>query len=249
MISDEVKCSMHRHLDELKQSMLNISEQFFKAAIKAREERERNKAIGELLNSITESCNESNNESTMFSINNNDVQRENKFHTTCKVPTSDARCSIIIDGGSCTNIASTMMVDKLNLSTIKHPRPYTLQWLNDGEGIQVTKQAMVAFSVKNYHDEILCDVVPMQASHILLGRPWMYDRNVMHDGRTNAYSLVMNDEPITLKPLSPKSVSRLQEAMKASVAAYEKNKRECESAHEKKKVHKQKESCEKINER
>ena len=71
MISDEVaqelKCSMHRHLDELKQSMLNISEQFFKAAIKAREERERNKAIGELLNVITESCDESNcdNESTI----------------------------------------------------------------------------------------------------------------------------------------------------------------------------------------
>ena len=59
----------------------------------------------------------------------------------------------------------------------------------------------------------------------------------------------MNDEPITLKPLSPKSVSRLQEAMKASVAAYKKSKRECESAHEKEKVHKQKESCEKINER
>ena len=88
-------------------------------------------------------------------FDNNDVQRETKFHTICKVPTSDARCSIIIDGGSCTNIASTMMVDKLNLPTIKHPRPYTLQWLNDGEGIQVTKQVSVAFSVKNYHDEIL----------------------------------------------------------------------------------------------
>ena len=131
-----------------------------------------------------------------------------------------------------------MMVDKLNLPTIKHPRPYTLQWLNDGEGIQVTNQAMVAFSVKNYHDEILCDVVPMQASHILLGRPWMYDRNVMHNGRTNAYSLVMNGEPITLKPLSPKSVCTLQASMKASVTAYEKSKRECESAHEKEKVQK-----------
>ncbi|KAL6350611.1 hypothetical protein AAG906_022321 [Vitis piasezkii] len=32
---------------------------------------------------------------------------------------------------SCTNIASTTMVKKLGLSTIKQPRPYKLQWLND----------------------------------------------------------------------------------------------------------------------
>ena len=146
----------------------------------------------------------------MFSINNDDEQRENKFHTTCRVPNANLPCSLIIDGGSCTNIASTMLVDKLNLPTINHPRPYSLRWLiNDEESIQVTKQAKIAFSVKNYHDEILCDVVPMQASHILLGRPWLYDRHVMYDGYTNAYSLVMNGKSITLKPLSPKDVCTL----------------------------------------
>ncbi|RVW61952.1 hypothetical protein CK203_066223 [Vitis vinifera] len=30
-----------------------------------------------------------------------------------------------------TNVASTTMEEKLGLSTIKHPRPYKLQWLND----------------------------------------------------------------------------------------------------------------------
>ena len=50
-----------------------------------------------------------------------DVQRENIFHTRCKV--QNAVCSLIIDGGSCTNVASTMMVDKLTLPTIQHPRP------------------------------------------------------------------------------------------------------------------------------
>ena len=71
----------------------------------------------------------------------------------------------------------------------------------------------------------------------------------MYDGYTNAYSLVMNGKSITLKPLSPKDVCTLQKSMKASVTAYEKLKRECESAHEKEKVHEQKESCEKNNER
>ncbi|XP_070046737.1 uncharacterized protein [Nicotiana tomentosiformis] len=43
-----------------------------------------------------------------------------------------------------------------------------------------------------YEDDILCDIVPMQACHILLGCPWQYDRNVFHDGRKNRYSLELN---------------------------------------------------------
>ncbi|PKI75203.1 hypothetical protein CRG98_004427 [Punica granatum] len=38
---------------------------------------------------------------------------------------------VIIDNGSCTNIASTTFVEKLNLTTTKHPCPYKLRWLND----------------------------------------------------------------------------------------------------------------------
>ena len=37
-----------------------------------------------------------------------DEQRENIFHTRCHV--RDKVCSMIIDGGSCTNVSSTMMV-------------------------------------------------------------------------------------------------------------------------------------------
>ncbi|OMO99822.1 reverse transcriptase [Corchorus capsularis] len=32
-----------------------------------------------------------------------------------------------------------------------------------------------------YNDEVLCDVPPMQACHVLLGRPWQYDNKVYHD--------------------------------------------------------------------
>jgi hypothetical protein len=38
--------------------------------------------------------------------------------------------------------------------------------------MKVNKQVFVAFSIGKYYDEVLCDVVPMQASHLLLGRPW-----------------------------------------------------------------------------
>jgi hypothetical protein len=34
---------------------------------------------------------------------------------------------MIIDEGSCANVASNTLMKKLNLSCIKHPRPYKLQ--------------------------------------------------------------------------------------------------------------------------
>jgi hypothetical protein len=37
-----------------------------------------------------------------------EVQRENIIHTRCYI--KDKVCSVIIDGGSCTNVASTIMV-------------------------------------------------------------------------------------------------------------------------------------------
>jgi hypothetical protein len=40
-------------------------------------------------------------------------------------------CGMIIDGENCTIVASTTIVEKLNLPTLKHPKPYKLQWLND----------------------------------------------------------------------------------------------------------------------
>jgi len=48
----------------------------------------------------------------------------------------------------------------------------------------VDKQVEVCFKIGKYEDVVLCDVVPMEASHLLLGRPWMFDRSVFHDGRT-----------------------------------------------------------------
>jgi hypothetical protein len=49
---------------------------------------------------------------------------------------------------------------------------------------------LVTFSIGKYLDEVLYDVVPMHAGHILLGRPWQYDRRVTHDGFKNMYSFV-----------------------------------------------------------
>ena len=47
-----------------------------------------------------------------------EVQWENIFHTRCHV--QNKVCSVIIDGGSCTNVASTTLVEKLGMPTSKH---------------------------------------------------------------------------------------------------------------------------------
>ena len=62
----------------------------------------------------------------------------------------------------------------------------------------------MAFSIGRYSDEVLCDVVPMHADHILLGRPWQYDRRVMHNGFRNRYSFEKDGKIIKLTPLTLK---------------------------------------------
>ncbi|GKV17965.1 hypothetical protein SLEP1_g28407 [Rubroshorea leprosula] len=127
-----------------------------------------------------------------------EVQHDNIFHTRCHV--KNKVCSVIINGGSCTNVASTVLVEKLNLPMTKHPRPYKLKWLNDCGEIKVNKQVLVSFSIGRYKGEVLGDMVPMHAGHLLLGRPWQYDRRVTHDGFKNRYSFVLEGKTITLAP-------------------------------------------------
>jgi len=40
-----------------------------------------------------------------------------------------------------------------------------------GNGVEVTKQPLVADSIGNFKDEVLCDILPMNAYHVLLTRP------------------------------------------------------------------------------
>ena len=70
------------------------------------------------------------------------------------------------------------------------------------------------FSIGKYKDEVLCDVVPMEATHILLGRSWQYDRKTLHDGLTNKISFTFHRHKVTLKSLSPKEVHEDQLKMK-----------------------------------
>ena len=76
--------------------------------------------------------------------------------------------------------------------------------------MKVNKQVVVAFSIGKFRDKVLCDVVPMHVGHLLLGRPWQYDRKVQHDGFQNHYSFLMEGSVITLAPLSHREAHEYQ---------------------------------------
>jgi hypothetical protein len=103
-------------------------------------------------------------------------QQHNLFHTRGMI--NNKLCRIIIDNGSCNNIASQELVDRMGLQQRCHPNPYNMQWLNDCGALPMNHVVIVPFSIRKYNDHVECDVVPMQACQLLLGRPWLYDRDV-----------------------------------------------------------------------
>lgn len=48
----------------------------------------------------------------------------------------------------------------------------------------------------------------MDACHLLLGRPWQYDRKTKHDGFKNTYSFIKDGIHITLAPLDTRHVTK-----------------------------------------
>ncbi|KAL6582286.1 hypothetical protein OROMI_006300 [Orobanche minor] len=130
-----------------------------------------------------------------------DWRRNNIFKTKC---TSHGRlCNLIIDGGSCENLVSQEMVTKLNLKVQPHPKPYRITWFKKGGEVKVTHQCLVPFSIgKSYSDEVLCDMVEMEACHLLLGRPWQFDNKTIHHGERNVYAFYGNGVKVVLASMN-----------------------------------------------
>jgi hypothetical protein len=59
----------------------------------------------------------------------------------------------------------------------------------------------VEIQIASYKDEVLCDIIPMDVCHVLLGRPWQYDKKAIHDGRRNTCSLEKDVHKHVLMPL------------------------------------------------
>ena len=83
----------------------------------------------------------------------------------------------------------------------KHPQPNRVEWMHHTGKLKVTHKVRINFSVSDYTDMVVCDVLPMDACHLLLGRPWQYDRGAIHDGRSNTYSFWNKGRRHVLRPM------------------------------------------------
>ncbi|KAM0976371.1 hypothetical protein FF1_019350 [Malus domestica] len=74
---------------------------------------------------------------TTAHVEDDDWLRHNIFRTKCT--TNGKICNLIIDSGSCENVVSQDMVNKLKLKTKKCHIPYKLAWLQKGNEMHVDK--------------------------------------------------------------------------------------------------------------
>ena len=97
-------------------------------------------------------------------------QRTNLFYVQYMV--QGKTCLTVIDTSNCANVVSAGLVAKLGLQVEQHPKPYALHWISHQGVVHVHKQVRLPISCGDYTDEVMCDVVLMDATQLIMWRPW-----------------------------------------------------------------------------
>ncbi|XP_022032602.1 uncharacterized protein LOC110933700 [Helianthus annuus] len=93
-----------------------------------------------------------------------------------------------------------------------------------GSSVKVDKRCLVQFSIgTRYKDEAWCEVVPMDACHLLLGRPWQFDRKTTHDGFKNTYSFTKDGVNVTLVPSDERVQVKAKTSLLLQASAFERS--------------------------
>ena len=79
--------------------------------------------------------------------------------------------------------------------------------MQKGHQLPVDEQCEVEFHIGKYKDRVTCNLMPMDVCHILLGRPWKYDRKYFHDGEKNCYKFVKDEIKHMLVPMKEENVA------------------------------------------
>ena len=76
----------------------------------------------------------------------------------------------------------------MGLITKPHKKPYPLGWVCKDNKLQVTIQCDLKFAITSkFVDEVEFDVVPLDICGIMLGSPYLYDRNTIFYQEHNQY--------------------------------------------------------------
>ncbi|GAV90160.1 hypothetical protein CFOL_v3_33569 [Cephalotus follicularis] len=109
----------------------------------------------------------------------NEWKRTTIFHTFIRC--GEQSCKLVIDNGSCMNIVSKTTNGRLNLKAEPHSKPFRVSWVNK-TSLPVSERCLVPMKMGDYDKRVYCDELPMDVAHVLLGRPWLYDLDVINHG-------------------------------------------------------------------
>ncbi|GJR69954.1 hypothetical protein Tco_0016019 [Tanacetum coccineum] len=69
--------------------------------------------------------------------------------------------------------------------------------------LKVTKICKVSLAIgKHYNELVTCDVIDIEACHVLLRRPWKHDMDATHQGKSNMYLFRWSGKTIAMLSLS-----------------------------------------------
>ncbi|RDX89404.1 hypothetical protein CR513_28874, partial [Mucuna pruriens] len=112
------------------------------------------------------------------------------------------------------NIKCFMCLGKEHIAS-QFPNKRTMNLRDDGDIDRYSSEVSyerdllmvkIELTLGKYKDKILFYVVPMEATYILLGRPWQFDRKITHDGVTNKFPFSHKGHKVILKSLTPREV-------------------------------------------
>ena len=118
-----------------------------------------------------------------------------------------------MDSGSYINAVVSKLITTLGMRPVKHPNPYKVTWI-DAISIDVLERCQILIQFAMYTDNVWCDILPMDVSHIMLGRLWLFDLDVTIYEHTNQCSFVHNSKKVKLMPNQPKPPTREKKGWK-----------------------------------
>lgn len=93
----------------------------------------------------------------------------NIFHSKCII--AGNICNLIIDSGISCNVVTQVVVDKLRLKPHRYSKPYQSSWFKTCNEVTVEKKMSCSILGREVFRRVWCDVVLIDACHLLLGRP------------------------------------------------------------------------------
>jgi len=77
---------------------------------------------------------------------------------------------VIVNSGSCINAVAPKLIATFAMKSVKHPNLYKVT-LIDATSIDVQERCQILIQFAMYTDNVLCDILPVDVGHIILGRP------------------------------------------------------------------------------